>query len=591
MFGLLFAFSLFAGRLFQLQAVDARGYAADSANSRLHQATLYAKRGDILAADGTPLATTVEAYDVEVDPKVVRDTHEDVDELASKLAGLFSVAPEFSGVSGLDATTLRDKLTRTGTRNVILARKASPDTVAGVNALTASNTSNPRHAVGLSTTNRDDRRIYPAGSLGANLVGYTNIDGKGIGGLEQLYDDRLTGADGRMSDQVAAGVEIPTAGVNLKPAVDGSSVLTTIDPDLQYAADQAIADEVRKSGAASGTVVVEDVATGRILALANAPTFDPSHITEADVPNLGNRAFTDPFEPGSVAKIITMSAAIQEGVAQPDTHIPPFSSPEYFNGIKQQDDTDHGLWDLTMTGALARSSNLGTIAISNMFQDHGLDRGATLYKYQRLFGLGSKTSIDFPGESAGIIHPPEKWQGADALTVAYGQGMSATAIQDAAAFQTIADGGVRIEPSIVTGTRDPSGKVTPAAAPAQTRVVSTQTATEVANMLESVITDKSGTANGTPAQIPGYRVAGKTGTAQRYDDATGGYNGYTASFIGFAPTDKPQIVVAVSLQAPKGAHFGSEIAAPVFQKVMEFALQSRGVPPTGTPNANLPTTY
>ena len=589
MFGLLFAFSLFAGRLFQLQAVDAGGYAKAAATGREATAVLHASRGAILAADGSPLAVSVEAYDVTADPTLVARYHEDVNELAAKLAGLFSAAPEYAQGGAPSVSDLQAALTKANTRYVVLARKASPATCAKIRQLAVSNTSNPGSIVGVYATSRDDRRTYPGGTLAANVIGFTDSDGAGKAGIEQMLNARLAGKDGQESYQAASGVEIPTTGVNLKPAVDGQSVKTTIDPDIQYAADQALAQEVQKTGSVSGTVVVEDVKTGQLLALSNYPTFDPRHITSADVPNLGNRAFTDPFEPGSVAKVITMSAAIETGVGQPDTQLPPFSSPKFVNGIYYHDDVDHSPWSLTMTGVLAASSNVGTMEVADLFQPHGVDRDQTIGKYQRLFGFGQKTGIGFPGESAGILDPPNKWSDSERNTVLYGQGVAATAVQDASVYQTIANGGVRIAPSLIQGYTDSSGKYTPAPAPQQTQVVSAATATKVANMLEAVTTSQRGT--GTTAKIPGYRVSGKTGTANRYDAKTGGYNGYTASFIGFAPTDKPQIVVAVSLQAPVGAHFGAEIAAPVFTQVMSFALQSRGVAPTDTPPADLPTAY
>jgi cell division protein FtsI (penicillin-binding protein 3) len=589
MFGLLFAFSLFAGRLFQLQAVDAGGYAKAAATGREATAVLHASRGAILAADGTPLAVSVEAYDVTADPTLVARYHEDVDELAAKLAGLFSAAPEYAQGGAPSVSDLHSALTKPDTRYVVLARKASPATCAKIRQLAVSNTSNPGSIVGVYANSRDDRRTYPGGTLAANLIGFTDSDGAGKAGIEQMLNARLAGKNGQESYQAASGVEIPTTGVNLKPAVDGQAVLTTIDSDIQYAADQALAQEVRKTGSVSGTVVVEDVKTGQLLALSNYPTFDPRHITSADVPNLGNRAFTDPFEPGSVAKVITMSAAIETGVAEPDAQLPPFPSPKLVGGVFFHDDVDHGPWSLTMTGVLAASSNVGTIEVADLFQQHGVDRDQTIGKYQRLFGFGQKTGIGFPGESAGILDPPNKWSDTERYTVLYGQGLAATAIQDASVYQTIANDGVRIAPSLVQGYTDASGKYTPAPAPQQTPVVSAATATKVADMLEAVTTSQRGT--GTTAKIPGYRVSGKTGTANRYDEKKGTYNGYTASFIGFAPTDKPQIVVAVSLQAPVGAHFGAEIAAPVFTQVMSFALQSRGVAPTDTPPANLPTTY
>ncbi|MBS2549775.1 penicillin-binding protein 2, partial [Catenulispora sp. NL8] len=587
MFGLLFTFSLFAGRLFQLQAVDAGGYAKAAETTR--EATLHASRGAILAADGTPLAVSVEAYDVTADPTVVARYHEDVGDLAAKLAGLLSAAPEYALGGAPSVADLQAALTKPNTRYVVLAHKASPATCAKIRQLAVANTSDPKTVVGVYTNTRDDRRTYPGGTLAANLVGFTDSDGVGKAGIEQMVNDRLAGKDGQESYQAASGVEIPTTGVNMKPAVDGDSVKTTIDPDIQYASDQALAKEVQSTGSSSGTVVVQDVKTGQILALSNYPTFNPAHITTADTPNLGNRAFTDPFEPGSVAKVITMSAAIQTGVAEPDTQLPPFTSPMPVGRYVFKDDVDHGPWDLTMTGVLAASSNVGTIEVANLFQPHGVDRDQTLGKYQRLFGFGQTTGIGFPGESAGILDPPDKWSDTERYTVLYGQGLAATAVQDASVYQTIANGGVRIAPSLIQGWTDPSGKYTPAPAPQQTPVVSADTATKVADMLEAVTTSQRGT--GTTAQIPGYRVAGKTGTANRYDEKKGTYNGYTASFIGFAPTDKPSIVVAVSLQAPVGAHFGAEIAAPVFQQVLSFALQSRGVAPTGTPPANLPTAY
>ena len=589
MFALLFTFSLFAGRLFQLQALDEKGYAKAAETGREATAVLHASRGAILAADGSPLAVSVEAYDVTADPTLVAKYHEDVDELAAKLAGLFSAAPEYAQGGAPGAEALRTALTKPDTRYVVLARKASPATCAKIRQLAVSNTNNPKSIVGVYTNSRDDRRTYPGGTLAANLIGFADADGVGKAGIEQMLNSRLAGKDGQESYQAAAGVEIPTAGVNLKPAVDGESVRTTIDPDIQWAADQALAEQVKKTGSLSGTVVVQDVKTGQILALSNYPTFDPRHITAADGPNLGNRAFTEPFEPGSVAKVITMSAAIQEGVAEPGTELPPFTSPQLVGRWSANDDVSHGPWSLTMTGVLAKSSNIGTIEVADLFAPHGLDRDRTIAKYQRLFGFGQKTGIGFPGETGGLLDPPEKWSDSERYTVLYGQGVSATAVQDASVYQTIANGGVRIAPSLIQGWTDASGHFTPAAAPQQTPVVSADTASKVAQMLEAVTTDEHGT--GTTAQIPGYRVAGKTGTANRYDDKKGGYDGYTASFIGFAPTDKPQIVVAVSLQKPVGEHFGSQVAAPVFTKVMAFALQSRGIAPTGTPPSNLPTTY
>jgi cell division protein FtsI (penicillin-binding protein 3) len=237
------------------------------------------------------------------------------------------------------------------------------------------------------------------------------------------------------------------------------------------------------------------------------------------------------------------------------------------------DDVSHGTEHLTLTGVLAKSSNLGAIQVAETI---GRDK---LYSYLKAFGIGDPTGIDFPGESRGILSPPSQWSDAQFATVSFGQGLSLNAVQGASVYATIANNGVRVEPSLVAGTVAPDGVFTSSPSPTQTRVVSAQTAATVRDMLESVVSDQ-GTAP--MARIPGYRVAGKTGTANRVDDACSCYRGYTASFIGFAPADAPRLVVSVTLQNPKSGHYGGRLAGPVFRQVMAFALQTLGIPPTGT---------
>src|SRR5664279_2454243 len=269
---------------------------------------------------------------------------------------------------------------------------------------------------------------------------------------------------------------------------------------------------------------------------------------------------------------MTAAAVIQEGTLNPNSVI---TVPNTLmrGGRLFHDDVSHGTEHLTLTGVLAKSSNLGAIQAAETI---GRDK---LYGYLKAFGIGQPTGLDFPGESHGILSPPNKWSDAQFATVSFGQGLSLTAVQATSVYATIANGGVRVQPSLVAGTVAPDGTFTSSPAPAQVRVVSAQTAGTVRDMLESVVSDQ-GTAP--MARIPGYTVAGKTGTANRVDDSCGCYRGYTASFIGFAPADAPRLVISVTLQNPKGdVHFGGLLGGPVFKSVMSFALQTLDVPPTG----------
>jgi cell division protein FtsI (penicillin-binding protein 3) len=350
-------------------------------------------------------------------------------------------------------------------------------------------------------------------------------------------------------------------------------VRLTIDRDIQWAAQQAIAAQVKAAGADSGTVVVMDVRTGAIYALATAPGFDPSDPGAASVEDRGNRALSDIYEPGSTSKIMTAAAVLQEGTMTPDSVIT-IPNTLQRSGKTFHDSESHPTERLTLTGVLAKSSNIGAIQASETI---GKDK---LYGYLKKFGIGDPTGLGFPGESRGVLTPPSTWSGTQAATVAFGQGLSLNTVQATSVYATIANNGVRVSPSLIAGATAPDGTFTPAAAPTTTRVVSARTATELRAMLESVVSDQ-GTAP--MARIPGYRVAGKTGTANRVDPSCSCYRGYTASFIGFAPADAPRLVVSVTLQNPKGGvHFGGLLGGPVFKQVMSFALQSLDIPPTGT---------
>ncbi|MFB7510071.1 peptidoglycan D,D-transpeptidase FtsI family protein, partial [Streptomyces broussonetiae] len=328
---------------------------------------------------------------------------------------------------------------------------------------------------------------------------------------------------------------------------------------------------------------------GQILAMANSPGFDPNDLSKADSAAMGNAAVQDAYEPGSTAKVMSMAAVLEENAATPLTHV--VVPNRLHRGDRLfSDDVDHKTWYLTLNGVLAKSSNIGTILATGQLGKTQDAANKVLYSYLRKFGIGSYTGLGFPGETPGILAPYQKWSTSQQYTVPFGQGFSINAMQAASVYSTIANGGVRVEPTLVRGTKGADGRFTPAPKPGQTRVVSDKTARTLAQMLESVVDDEQGTGN--LARIPGYNVAGKTGTANRVDPATGKYHGYTSSFAGFAPADNPRITVYCAIQnATSGSYYGGQICGPIYKQVMEFALKTLQIPPTGAQAANLPVDY
>jgi len=545
--------SLFVGRLVQLQAVEAPGYAARAEAGRLRTVTLPADRGNITDVNGVVLSTSVAAKNVTADQTLVHDPA--------------ATAAALSPVLGLSVSDLTEKLTGTK-RFAYVARQITPELWSNVQSLKLAGIFSEDTTV----------RTYPAGDLAASVLGFVARDGSGLGGIELAQQRTLAGVAGQNTFEAAAhGREIPTSTSTEQQAIPGSTVRLTIDRDIQWAAQQALAAEVKAANATSGSVVVEDVRTGALLALATAPSFDPGDPGSVAIDARGNPALSDIYEPGSTSKIMTMAAVLQEGKLTANS---PITVPSQLTrgGSVFHDSHAHGTEHLTLTGVLAKSSNLGTILASETI---GPD---TLYGYLKKFGIGDPTGIHFPGESRGLLPPPNEWSQTTFPTVAFGQGLSVNAVQATSVFATIANNGLRVSPSLVAGTVAPDGTFTSGATPTTTRVVSAKTAATLRAMLEAVTSDE-GTAP--MARIPGYRVAGKTGTANRVDPACSCYRGYTASFIGFAPADAPRLVVAVTLQNPKNGHYGGRLAGPVFKKVMSFALQSLGIPPTGTKPARM----
>ncbi len=581
----------FVVRLFQVQAVDASTYAAKADRNRYVGQVLDAERGGITDRHGVALATTEDAYDITADPTMFAPDELEITDGPEQAAAL--LAP----ILGQDQDELVGKLRpeNKALRYVRLAGRQTPQTWKQIKDLKAALAK--KAETDESTVNvlagvfsvPTSKRVYPNKELAAGILGWVNAEGKGGGGIELQLDERLAGEDGKIRYAQSGGRLVPTAGSTETPAVPGDDVELTIDRDIQWAAQNAISEQVRKSAADRGYVIVQDTRTGEVLAMANAPGFDPNDLSEADPDALGNAAVQDAFEPGSTAKVLSMAAVLEENAATPGTHV--VVPNRLHRGDRLfKDDIDHPTWYLTLNGVLAKSSNIGTILATGQLGRTQAQANKVLYEYLRKFGLGGHSGLGFPGETKGILAPPDAWSTSQQYTIPFGQGVSVNAMQAASIYSTIANGGVRVEPTLVRGSTGPDGRFTPAPEPERTRVVSEKTAKTLARMLESVVDDEEGT--GTKARIPGYRVAGKTGTANRVDPATGRYHGYTSSFAGFAPADKPRITVYCAIQnATEGSYFGGQICGPVYKQVMEFALKTLQVPPTGADPADLPVTF
>ena len=540
--------SVFAARLVDLQAVRGEALADAALSQRLRTLEIPAYRGSILDRTGQALAVTVEARDVTADQTLI----EDPAALAVELAPILEVPQD----------VLADRLTGEK-RFMYVAKGVTPETWDRISSL---------RLPGIFSE-ETSQRTYPAGDLASHIVGFVQGDGSGGTGIESAFNDILTGTPGQQTyERGPGGRVIPTQNQSSTAAVAGSDVQLTIDRDVQFVAQEALQGVVQRSGALSATAVVMDVRTGEILAMVTAPDFDPNHFTQSTDDDRRNRAITDIFEPGSTGKVITAAAVINEGVVDPLT---PIKVPGKLEraGKKFNDYWEHGTLRLTMTGAFAKSSNIGMILAAEKMPKRQLAR------YMEKFGITQRTDLGLPGESAGLMLQPENWYGTTFPTMAFGQGYSVTAVQMTDVFATIANGGVRVKPSIVDATIDADGTVTKTPDAERDRVVRQETARQVMAMMEAV-TAEGGTAP--QARIPGYRVAGKTGTAQFVDPDCRCYAGdVTASFIGVAPADAPRLAVGVFVHQPKRGRSGGELAGPVFKEITTYALQAMQIPPSG----------
>ena len=573
---LVFVLSLFGARLFQLQVADAAGNAARAADVNTRHQVIRAARGDITDAQGRPLATTVAAYLVAADPKL---TAPFADRLAAALAGPLGTTPDAL------AAKLRPPASNPGLRYVVLARQVDPAARAAVDSAVSAVRAQLQAAdraahrtlsvVGGIVVTDDPRRVYPAGPVAGNVVGFL---GSAIGddtpvriGLEATANTLLSGRNGERSFQTGLGEAIPTA-EQTTPAVDGTSIRLTLDSDIQWKVQQSLDAGVADTGSEYGMAVVTEVGTGRVVALAASPGFDPTQPGSLPAADRGDPPLERVYEPGSVEKILTMASLLDTGKITPST---PITVPDRvrIGSDVIHDDVTHADWHLTAAGVLAKSSNVGTVRLASLLGKQQLET------YLRSFGLGSRTGV-LPGasESRGLLAPSSRWKAVTTANIAFGQGVAVTAVQMAAAVSTIANGGVYVPPTLVAGTTTPDGVHHPGAAPTTHRVVSADAATAVTEMMLGV-TGPDGTAP--RGGIPGFPVAGKTGTAQ-YSGAGISYADgiHTVSFAGWAPATAPRYTTYVVLHAPKTKRSGATAAAPVWKDIETYLLAR--FPPSST---------
>ena len=548
--------SVFAARLFQLQGIDAAAYAAKARAEGVVSVTLPATRGAITDRNGLPLASSVDGLMLVADPTV---TVRNASEIATIIARRLDV----------DYFDLLTRLRKPGTQFQYLVRR-----VPSTKARAVLEEIDARGFKGVDTR-RDPVRSYPAGDVGANLVGFINDEDEAAEGAELMFDKTLMGRDGSATYEVGGGNRIPLGDSSTVQPRSGKDVALTIDRDVQWYTQRVLRAAVQDSRGSEGAAVVMDVRTGQLLALADFPTYDANRPSLAREGWLGSKALSDVYEPGSVQKVLTVASLLDAGKVAPDAKItvPPFLVRQ---GREINDYFDHARLRLTLTGVIAKSSNIGTVLAAERMshQQH--------HDYLRSFGLGARTGVGIvgAGESAGLLPAWRKWMQLSQDTIAFGQGLSVNAVQMAAAVNAVANDGVYVAPSLVKGRATTAlGDEVGSDTAIERRVVSRRAARWTARMMEAVVDPDVGTA--ASAGVEGYRVAGKTGTAQRV--VGGVYDGsFTTSFAGFAPADKPRFLVYVVVHDPQNGGGGGTIGGPAFAKVMGYLLQKYAVPPTGS---------
>jgi len=531
------------GRLVYLQVFSYGKFVKQAGHQQQRAIPLAAKRGVIYDRAGHELAMSVMVDSAFAVPTEVKD-------LPTAVALITRITGEDSNVVLADC--------RAHKTFCWVARKANDETIERINSLKLQ---------GIHFQ-KEPKRFYPARDLAAQVLGSVGMEDSGLSGIEHAFDDELRGKAGKMFISVDARKQW-FSDVATQPD-PGDNIVLTIDKNIQYIAEKELEQAIHDTQAISGTVIVENPHTGEILALANRPTFNPNLRKQIKPDTLTNRAVSYVYEPGSTFKLVTISAALEEKVTNPNELFDCQMGSIVYNGMRIRDSKPHGI--LPVWGVLAESSDVGSIKIALRL---GEDR---LYKYIRAFGFGQQTGIELPGETRGLTKPPSRWSRVSIAAISMGQEIGISPIQLAGLVSTFANDGVWVAPRIVAGTVAPKGAPqTVAFHPgAAHRVISPYTAAEMRSMMEKVVIEGTGR----KAILEGYSAAGKTGTAQKVDPATGAYSKtkYIGSFAGFAPVNNPQIVVAVILDSAVGLHQGGQVSAPVFRRITQQVLEYLHVP-------------
>jgi cell division protein FtsI (penicillin-binding protein 3) len=546
---MLLAFVGVVARLVTLQVGDHRALAAEGLAQRVRPTDLPAERGAIVDRTGAPLAITLEARDVYADPRYVTDPIAE----AKTIARILRLRPR----------DVERKLRGDGPF-AYLARQVDASVAERLEA-------EALPGIGFLEV---PKRYYPAGPLAPQVLGFVGVDAVGLAGLEYEYEDLLAGTPGTRTVELDGdGLPIANGLEVVEPAVPGRTLVTTLDREVQYLAQEALRRAVKENRAKGGTVVVMDARTGDVYAMASYPWFDPNDFEHAARAAIRNRAVTDMFEPGSVNKVVTAAAALESGAVGLREV---FEVPWWMQvgGYTVHDSHQHPVQAMTLSDIVAESSNIGSAMVAERVGS------AQLASVLARFGYGSPTGVGFPGEAGGVVPDLLDWTDITRATVSYGQGISMTPLQMAAVYATVANDGTWVQPRLVRGTSGPDGEIEELPDEAPRRVLSEGTASMLTRMLASVVE----TGTGLAAQIPGYQVAGKTGTARKLVD--GRYvRRYMASFVGFLPASDPRVVIVVSIDEPRTV-YGGVAAAPLFSEIARHVIQRLAIP--AAPPVRLP---
>lgn len=566
-------FSLVAGRAVQVQVLDAEAMAAEAADKMEVARDLPAVRGSILGRDGQVLAFTETTVNVIADPTMIATNGKEPEAMKQADRDRAVVAPfEMAQIIARhvqgDAVAIEAQLRTAGSKYQILAKQVPASVFVDLIAEL-----NEGDFVGIFRES-NPRRVYPMGSVAANIVGFMS-ENKGLGGLEYAMESELAGTKGKEEYETSPNGKIPLGNQVLTPPVDGVDVQLTIDPDFQWMTEMRLRQRVDEVSGLWGVAVVMDVETGELLALANYPSYDSNDPGAGDPDDMGNRAITASYEPGSVQKVLTLASLLDAGLTTPDRTYS-IGATVQVGDHQVSDAFKHGDIDITTRGILVRSSNVGAITAAR-----DMDPG-DLRQYMLDFGLGSEIGLGLPGEATGSV-PGERMASYTADSMAFGYGLSVTAVQMAGAVAAVANDGVYVEPSIIKSVTRADGTVEEAAEPEMRRVITEEAARATVDMMEQRTIhdfDRIG--------IPGYRSASKTGTA-RFSGSGSTYSGQVASMIGVAPAEDPQILVYVLVARPDTAGGGLGMAGPVYRDVMQLALPRYGVRPSDSvPETQLP---